>query len=475
MVTSPVDTLTPTTAFPANSMTMAPTMRPEDTWQAVLGELELALQRPVFDNWLRETSFVAFEDGCFIIAVRTSFAQEWLAKRMKVMIKRRLERLSGRSIDLSFVVRPETPSEAEVPPSIPPLLQEAPPAPAARLRPITPPSGDHLRADMTFAAFIEGDGNRFASAAAQAVAQEPGTRYNPLFIYGGVGLGKTHLLHAIGHETARAGFVVKYVSSETFTNDMIEAIRSKANSQFRQAYRDVDVLLIDDIQFIQGKDSTQNEFFHTFNSLQAANKQIVVTSDLPPHLLNRLEDRLSSRFAGGLMVDIQPPSLEHRIAILRSKASDLGVTVSDDVLQFIAEHYHNNVRELQGALNRVTAYAQHCFSPINLALTQQILTQQDAPIDDSPQAILKAVADEFRVSVTELTGPRRARRVVVPRQLVMHLMREVTQLSFPQIGELLGGRDHTTIMYGTEKFQERLHADSELQKRLEKVRIRLQT
>jgi len=353
-------------------------------------------------------------------------------------------------------------------------LQDMPAAAPAVLRSVTPPRGDNLRADMTFATFIEGDGNRFASAAAQAVAAEPGTRYNPLFIYGGVGLGKTHLLHAIGHETARAGYVVRYVTSETFTNDMIEAIRSKTTSRLRQNYRDVDVLLIDDIQFIQGRDSTQNEFFHTFNSLQAANKQIVVTSDRPPHLLTRLEDRISSRFEGGLMVDIQPPSFEHRLAILRNKAMELGVKVPDDVLVFIAEHYNSNVRELQGALIRVTAYAQHCYDPLDLALAQQVLQRQQAPIDDSPEAILRAVAEEFRVSVSELTGPRRARRVVVPRQAAMHLMREVTQLSFPQIGELMGGRDHTTVMYGTEKFQQRLQEDPSLQKRLEKVRIRLQ-
>ncbi len=446
----------------------------EDIWQAVLGELELSLPRSVFDAWLRDARIAGFENGCYIIAVKNSFAQEWLEKRMKGMIKSRLTRMNGHAVDVTFVVRPE--SVPETPPSpASPLLAETQTASPSPVRPIASPhTGSNLRPNMTFATFVEGDGNRFACAAAQAVAAEPGLRYNPLFIYGGVGLGKTHLLHAIGHQSTAAGYVVRYVTAETFTNDMIEAIRNKANAQFRQLYRDVDVLLIDDIQFIQGKESTQNEFFHTFNSLQAANKQIVVTSDRAPHLLTKLEDRITSRFAGGLMVDVQPPSFEHRLAILRNKAQELGVTVPPDVLQFIAEHYAANVRELQGALTRVAAYAQHFFAPIDMALAQQILVRQEAPIDDSPEAILKAVADEFRVPVSELTGPRRARRVVVPRQAAMHLMREVTQLSFPQIGEILGGRDHTTVIYGTEKFQERLQKDPQLQKRLENVRVKLQ-
>lgn len=468
----PLPTATPYNE-PADMMELH--MQPEEIWQAVLGELQLALQRPVYDNWLRDTSLVAFENGRFVIAVKTAFAQEWLEKRMKGMIKRRLQRLSGRSIDLQFIVRAERPAEAESTQPPPPLLQSSDAASSGRFVALNQPEQSTLRPDMTFDTFIEGEGNRIAVAAAQAVAFDPGTRYNPLFLYGGVGLGKTHLLHAIGNAAAQAGYTVKYVTSETFTNELIEAIRRKANVQFRQAYRDVDILLVDDIQFIQGKDSTQNEFFHTFNSLYAANKQIVITSDRPPHLLNKLEDRLSSRFEGGLTTDIQPPSLEHRIAILQAKAAKLGTAVPMDVLRFIAERYNNNVRELQGALNRVTAYAQLSFMPIDLALAQQVLVKQEAPIDDSPDSILQAVAEEFRVSVSELTGPRRVRRVVVPRQLAMHLMREFTQLSFPQIGEIMGGRDHTTVMYGTEKFQERMEQDPELKKRLEKVRIRLQT
>ena len=443
-------------------------MAPEEIWQATLGELQLSLQRPVFDNWLRDTYVVAYEDSCFIVAARTAFAQEWLDKRMKPMIKQRLSRLSGRTVDLQFVVRPDIPDEGNV---ISPLL-EPQREETGRYRSPGISSTSALRPDMTFESFIEGEGNRFAHAAAQAVVQNPGNHYNPLFLYGGVGLGKTHLLHAIGNAVIKNGYTARYVTSETFTNDLIEAIRTKSNVAFRQTYREVDVLLIDDIQFIQGKESTKNEFFHTFNSLYAANKQIVIASDRPPHQLTKLEDRLRSRFSGGLIADLMPPDLEHRIAILRAKAAEAGIVVPPEVLQFVAEQYRNNVRELQGALNRVTAYAIHHFAPLDLALAQQVLGSQDE-LDDSPQAILQAVADEFRITLSELRGPRRTRRIAFPRQVTMYLLREIAQLSFPQIGEILGGRDHTTAMHGADKIARLLEEDPELRNRLEKVRLQL--
>lgn len=446
-------------------------MAPEEIWQATLGELQLSLQRPVFDNWLRDTHVVAYEDGCFIIAAKTAFAQEWLDKRMKPMIKQRLNRLSGRTVDLRFVVRPDVVIQPDEGDPAPPLLKPQKGENGRYRRPAIVTTSA-LRPDMTFESFIEGDGNRFAHAAAQAVVQNPGNHYNPLFLYGGVGLGKTHLLHAIGNAVVNNGYSARYVTSETFTNDLIEAIRTKSNVAFRQTYREVDVLLIDDIQFIQGKESTKSEFFHTFNSLYAANKQIVIASDRPPHLLTKLEDRLRSRFSGGLIADLLPPDLEHRIAILRAKAAATGIVVSAEVLQFVAERYQNNVRELQGALNRVTAFALHHFVPLDLALAQQVLGSQEE-LDDSPQAILQAVVGEFRITLSELEGPRRTRRVVIPRQIAMYLLRDIAQLSFPQIGELLGGRDHTTAMHGAEKIARQLEHDAELRNRLEKVRLQL--
>ena len=447
-------------------------MSPENVWQAALGEFQLSLQRSVYDNWLRDTAFVAYEDGCYIIAAKTAYVQEWLTKRMKGMIKQRLERLSGRSVDVRFVVRPDSIAATEPSQSDAPLLNAASEERGRYQSQITGPSSS-LNDKMTFEAFIEGEGNRFAHAAAQAVAQAPGKHYNPLFLYGGVGLGKTHLLHAIGNSVSQMGLTVRYVTSETFTNDLIEAIRTRANVAFRQTYRELDVLLIDDIQFIQGRESTKNEFFHTFNSLYATNKQIVIASDRPPHLLTKLEDRLRSRFSGGLIADLHPPDLEHRIAILRAKAYEIGIVIPDEVIRYIAEQYSSNVRELQGALNRLTAHSRLHATPLDLALATEVLGPLDLPLDDDPQAIIKAVADEYRITVSELEGPRRPRRIVEPRQLAMYLLREVAQLSFPQIGELLGGRDHTTAMHGADKISTKLETDTELRNHLENVRIRL--
>ena len=447
-------------------------MTPDNVWKAALGELQLSLQRSVYDSWLRDASFVAYEDGCYIIAVKTSYAQEWLSKRMKSMIKQRLARLSGRSVDIRFVVRPDSITTIELNQPNAPLLNVDGEERGRYQSPSARPAPS-LSFDMTFDSFIAGEGNRLAHAAAQAVVQEPGKHYNPLFLYGGVGLGKTHLLHAIGNGAVQTGLTVRYVTTETFTNDLIEAIRTRSNVAFRQTYREVDVLLIDDIQFIQGKESTKNEFFHTFNSLYATNKQIVIASDRPPHLLTKLEDRLRSRFNGGLIADLHPPDLEHRIAILRSKAYEAGIVVPEEVIRYIAEQFNSNVRELQGALNRLAAHSRHHATPLDLSLAHEVLGPLDLPLDDDPQAIIKAVADEFRITVGELEGPRRPHRIVVPRQMAMYLLREVAQLSFPQIGELLGGRDHTTAMYGTDKTSKKLETDAELRNRLESVRIRL--
>ncbi len=463
--------------FPSSTayLHMERLMNPERVWQATLGELELALQRPVFENWLKNTRFVAYEDGLYIIAVQSAFAQEWLTQRLKGMIKRRLDRLSGRSVDVRFVVRPENIAASQtVATSDSPLLDAASSVvPSGRFHHASVSTESQLQFDRTFDNFIVGEGNRFAYAACQAVAQNPGRAYNPLFLYSGVGLGKTHLLHAIGNATAGEGYNVRYVTTETFTNEMIEAIRTHANVAFRQTYRNVDVLLIDDIQFLQGKESTQNEFFHTFNSLTAANKQVVIASDRPLHLLTKLEDRLLSRFSGGLTVDISPPDLEHRIAILHAKAYEKGVVVPEDVVRYIAEHFSDNVRELQGALNRAAAYAQLHNQPLSLSLAQKILEPQQRPINHSPDAILDAISREFNLTVSELKGPRRTRRVSVPRQMAMYLLRDVAQLSFPQIGEFLGGRDHSTVMHGAMKIEKGMQNDAGIREKIERVRVRL--
>lgn len=449
-------------------------MTPDRIWQATLGELELALQRPVFENWLKDARYVAYEDGSYIISVKNAFAKEWLEQRLRGMIKRRLERLGGRSVDVTFIVRPDSPVKSASAPADSPLLEAAQKTtPAGRFQRAAFSPESNLQSYRTFDNFIVGEGNRFAYAACQAVAQNPGVSYNPLFLYGGVGLGKTHLLHAIGNATAQEGYNVRYVTSEIFTNELIEAIRTHTNVAFRQTYRNVDVFLIDDIQFLQGKESTQNEFFHTFNSLTAANKQIVIASDRPPHLLTKLEDRLVSRFGGGLTVDLTPPDFEHRIAILQAKAYEKGVVAPEEVLRYIAEHYADNVRELQGAFNRVTAFAKMHGQPISMTVAQSILELQMAKLDNSPEAIINAVAQEYNITVSELKGPRRTRRISVPRQMAMYLLRDIAQLSFPQIGEYLGGRDHTTVIHGAAKIEKDLGVSPEVREKLERVRARL--
>ncbi|NOX62192.1 MAG: chromosomal replication initiator protein DnaA [Chloroflexi bacterium] len=445
-------------------------MSPQGIWQAVLGELQLSLQRSTYDSWLRDTHAIAYEDGQFIVAVPHAFAQDWLETRLKGPIKQRLQRLCERSVDVRFVVRPNPVAAPDPDVHTTPLLQPQKEEGRFHHRAMHAAS---LKPAMTFETFIEGDGNRLAYAAAQSVAQDPGTHYNPLFLYGGVGLGKTHLLHAIGHRARSLGFAVRYVTAETFTNDLIEAIRTRSNLAFRQTYREVDVLLIDDIQFIEGKGSTQIEVYNTFNSLYAANKQIVLASDRPPRLLAQLEDRLRSRFMGGLVVDLLPPDLEHRMAILRAKSYEMGLVVSDDALSYIAQRYQSNVRELQGALNRLAAYARLERRPADLALAREALSPEEEILNQDPEAIIQAVADEFRITRSELVGQRRLKRFARPRQVAMYLMREVAQLSFPQIGEYLGGRDHTTVMHGYKKVSQLLADDPELRMRVERVRMRL--
>ncbi len=310
-----------------------------------------------------------------------------------------------------------------------------------------------------------------AHAAAMAVAEQPGQAYNPLFLYGGVGLGKTHLLHAIGHAARARGYRVLYVSSETFTNDLINAIRAKTTDQFRARYRSVDVLLIDDVQFIAGKESTQEEFFHTFNALHSANKQICLTSDRPPREIATLEERLRSRFQGGIIVDIKPPDFETRLAILRSWAEERGVAVPNEVLVYIAEHITSNIRELNGAFNRVVAQALLIGEAITLRQTSEVLHDIiPTPRAVSPDALLRAVAEYYQVDLDDLRGKSRRRTVAHPRQVAMYLLREDAGLSLPQIGDLLGGRDHTTVLHGCEKIARELAQDPHLQRQIEDIR-----
>ncbi|HEX6122731.1 MAG TPA: chromosomal replication initiator protein DnaA [Ktedonobacterales bacterium] len=333
-----------------------------------------------------------------------------------------------------------------------------------------------LNARYTFATFIVGSGNQLAHAASLAVADAPGQAYNPLFLYGGVGLGKTHLLHAIGHTAIERGLAVLYVSSETFTNEIINAIRFRTTEEFRAKYRSVDVLLVDDIQFIAGKDSTEEEFFHTFNSLYEMSKQIVICSDRPPKAIVSLEERLRSRFEWGLIADIQPPDLETRVAILRAKADLLQRQVPDEVLTYLAGAVQSNIRELEGSLNRLLAIAQLQGKPLTIETAKSAISNLASDGKQKRvgiQEVLAAVAEHYRIPVADLQGKQRDKHIVVPRQVAMYLMRQETEASLLEIGQALGGRDHSTVLHGCEKISREINENTALRKEVLAIRQQL--
>ena len=440
-------------------------MRPHEIWQAALGELELQMTRDTFNTWLKPTKAISYEDGMLIVGVENGYVKDWLSHRLSVTIQRTVSSIAGRTVEVKYVVWPH---EQESEPAA--LL-----AGLAQPSPSVAPGNGHtpLNARYTFDTFVVGASNRLAHAASLAVAEQPATAYNPLFLYGGVGLGKTHLLHAIGHQCQAKGLRVLYVSSETFTNDLINAIRTHTTDSFREKYRYTDVLLIDDIQFIAGKESTQEEFFHTFNTLHGANKQLVISSDRMPKAMVTLEERLRSRFEWGLIADIQPPDLETRVAILDSKAKAHPIQIPSDLLYFIAKQIQNNIRELEGALNRVIAYVRLTGCPMTVETAEMALAEMlSRPTTLTVDEIVEQVADYYNLSPEALRGRGRSKQVAVPRQIAMFLAREETQASFPQIGAALG-RDHTTILYGYEKIKEQIERDDSLRRDTLNIRERL--
>lgn len=440
-------------------------MKPEQAWRVALGQLETEMPKASFDTWVRDAFFLSYEDGAFVIGVPNPYARDWLEGRLSSTVARILTGIMNRTCAVRFVVWKEAYDSGET----------------VESEPITPEfvqgstvNQSRLNARYTFENFIVGASNRLAHAASLAVAERPAQAYNPLFLYGGVGLGKTHLLHAIGNACSGRGLSVMYVSSEEFTNDLIHAIRTHTTQAFREKYRQIDVLLIDDIQFIAGKESTQEEFFHTFNALHRQDKQLVITSDRPPKALVTLEERLRSRFEWGLTADIQPPDFETRMAILRSKAERAGGRLNDETLELIARRVQSNIRELEGALTRVLAFANLSGSPltpqlIDSALADLLPRRSEIQRED----VLRAVADVFGVPVERLLSRDRSREIALPRQIAMYLLREEANVSLPQIGEALGGRDHTTVMYACEKVGDLLERDDRLRRQVIAVRQRL--
>jgi chromosomal replication initiator protein len=416
-------------------------------WQEALRRIEGHLSKPTFELYLKNMSPVALEGDTFVFAVPSRHAKEWIESRHAALIHGALQEVLARSIHIHLTVTEDGP---------------LPQAPAAVARTA---DGVPLSPKYTFDTFVIGSGNRFAHAAAMAVAEAPARAYNPLFIYGGVGLGKTHLLQAIGHYVVHGKQLprVAYISSEKFTNELINSIRDDRTLEFRTKYRNVDVLLIDDIQFLAGKERTQEEFFHTFNTLHEASRQIIITSDRPPKEIPTLEDRLRSRFEWGLIADIQPPDVETRIAILRKKAELDGMSVPDEVAEFIAQRIHSNIRELEGALVRVVAYANltraHMTVDLAAEVLKELLPASSERLVTIPM-IQKAVAEHFGLRVEEMRAKRRTKGIAFPRQVAMYLSRELTDASLPRIGEEFGGRDHTTVMHACDRVKTALAKDT---------------
>lgn len=437
-------------------------MKAEQAWQATLGQLQMEMPKAAYDTWVRDTELISQEDGTFIVGVHNAYARDWLESRLSSTIVRILTGIMGRSVEVKFTVwqgyESTEVSEADKP------IEQVSPETGRQTNPV-------LNQRYTFDNFVVGPSNRLAHAASLAVAENPAQAYNPLFLYGGVGLGKTHLLHAIGNLCVERGQQVLYVSSEEFTNDLIGSIRTHATQSFRERYRSIDVLLIDDIQFIAGKEATQEEFFHTFNTLHGQNKQLVISSDRPPKALLTLEERLRSRFEWGLTADIQPPDYETRMAILRAKAERTGRRIQDEITSVIAKRIQANIRELEGALTRVVAFADLSgvsLSPqmVETALADLLPRRNEV----EPGEVVQTVADAFGIPIDRLLSRERTQEIALPRQIAMYLLREESNISLPQIGEALGGRDHTTVMYGCDKISDLLERDDRLRRRVVEIR-----
>jgi chromosomal replication initiator protein len=468
-------------------------MDAKQVWRAALGELQVSLSPANFETWLRDTALAEVDDNRFKISVPNGFAKDWLESRYRSLISQTLARIVGYSVQVEFFVSatPETgtgqaPEGMAADDSTQPIgltVEEPTRRPAASSQSVrveaTRVGGEggttNINPRYTFANFIVGSANRLAHAASLSVAERPGHAYNPLFLYGGVGLGKTHLMHAIGNQVA-AKFPRKrvvYATSEKFTNEFITSIQQGKIDEFRNRYRRIDLLLIDDIQFIADKERTQEEFFHTFNAIHEDGKQIVLSSDRPPKAILTLEERLRSRFEWGLIADLTAPDLETRIAILRAKAEEGAVPITSDVIEFIARKVVSNIRELEGALNRIVAYASMGAMPISIELAQAVLSNvlyNPKKRQITPERIAKAVSEYYGVALEQLRGQKRDKAIVVPRQIAMFLMREETDVSLLRIGAELGNRDHSTVLHACDKITRESAGNDELRREIAAVR-----
>ncbi|WP_099351367.1 chromosomal replication initiator protein DnaA [Fredinandcohnia onubensis] len=437
-----------------------------DLWAKALQEIEKKLSKPSFETWLKSTKAHALQNDTLIITAPNEFARDWLESRYLHLIAETIYDLTGAELGIKFII-PQNQLDEEFELKTPEKKATKNDEPAEN-------SQNMLNQKYTFDTFVIGSGNRFAHAASLAVAEAPAKAYNPLFLYGGVGLGKTHLMHSIGHyvQEHNPNAKVVYLSSEKFTNEFINSIRDNKAVEFRNKYRNVDILLIDDIQFLAGKESTQEEFFHTFNTLHEESKQIVISSDRPPKEIPTLEDRLRSRFEWGLITDITPPDLETRIAILRKKAKAEGLDIPNEVMLYIANQINTNIRELEGALIRIVAYSSLINKDINADLAAEAL--KDIIPSSRPKVITifeiqKVVGQHYSIKLEDFKAKKRTKSIAFPRQIAMYLSRELTDSSLPKIGEEFGGRDHTTVIHAHEKITKLLNTDTQLQKQINEI------
>jgi chromosomal replication initiator protein len=446
-------------------------------WKQVLKEMEKKLSRPSFETWLKTTKPLSLQNDTFIIEVPNDFAKDWLTNHYYKELINALQQVSQKQYHIYFIT-PRNSHLTEAPVDLKEKnisRKEKKYSPEKELRNNLATLCSWLNPKYTFESFVIGNSNRLAHAASLAVAEAPSKAYNPLFIYGGVGLGKTHLMHAIGHYVIsnNTSEKIAYLSSEKFTNEFIKAIRDNKTVEFRNKYRNIDVLLIDDIQFLAGKEQTQEEFFHTFNALHENIKQIVISSDRPPKEIPTLEDRLRSRFEWGLITDIQPPDLETRIAILQKKSSQEGIHIPDEILTFIAQKIETNIRELEGALIRIMAYSSLEDKHIDLNISEEALKDffsYHKKQTISVEKIMATTANYFHVTVEDLKSKKRTQHITFPRQVAMYLCREMTDYSLPKIGEEFGGKDHTTVIHACKKIRKNTKKDSLLANKIKEIK-----
>lgn len=453
-------------------------MQPSSLWQAVLGEIELSISRGNFVTWFKNTTLLREDDDRIVIGVPNVFIKQQLERKYNDLVVTTLRKNGANAATVEYKIHSGlTPIREEDPivlrPS-PSTTTNAAPKPQTTALTHTYRQG--LNERYTFDNFIVGSGNELAYAACQAVAAQPGTKYNPLFLYGGVGIGKTHLIQAVGNTvlTNNPKARVVYVSSEQFLQEFVDALRYKKNTDFADFYRGADVLIVDDVQFIAGKEKVQEEFFHTFNALHQASKQIIISSDRPPRDITTLEERLRSRFVWGMSIDMQTPDFETRCAILQTKAHTHGVGLPPDVTDYLATNVQTNIRELEGALNQLLAFCEMRGLEPNITIATSLLgTSQTRPKHISARQIIERTARHFQIPIEDILGPKRDKDIVVPRQVAMYMLRSELHLSFPKIAKELGRKDHTTAIHSIEKIEKESRIDAEIRAAISSIKEKL--